>query len=102
METYTENILWERQDKYVHGVLLIFEQKHLQLWHEREQMAKFYKSGAHKTAMTSMDNDIDFRVRRCWVKGKDIPSEGDSTALKAFVLRIKSGDFPEAKKATKN
>ena len=72
------------------------------VWHEREHMAKFYKSGAHKTAMMSMDNDIDFRVRRCWVKGSDIPSEGDSTATKAFVLRIKSGDFPEAKKATKD
>ena len=92
-----ESILWERQDKCVHGVSLIFEQKH-----SRENMAAFYKSGAHKTAMTSMDNDIDFRVRRCWVKGSDIPSEGDSTSTKAFVLRIKSGDFPEAVKATKD
>ena len=69
------------------------------VWHEREHMAAFYKSGAHRDAMMSMKDKTDFRVRRCWVKGADIPSAGDSEATRSFVLRIKSGEFPEAKKA---
>eukprot|EP00547_Thalassionema_nitzschioides_P007156 CAMPEP_0194219642 /NCGR_PEP_ID=MMETSP0156-20130528/26449_1 /TAXON_ID=33649 /ORGANISM="Thalassionema nitzschioides, Strain L26-B" /LENGTH=155 /DNA_ID=CAMNT_0038949393 /DNA_START=152 /DNA_END=619 /DNA_ORIENTATION=+ len=68
------------------------------VWQEREDMAKFYKSSAHKNAMTSMKDDVSFRVRRVWVKGSDLPTPGDSKATKAFVLRIKSGDFPEAVK----
>eukprot|EP00959_Pyramimonas_sp_CCMP1952_P170394 3560375-Pyramimonas_sp.AAC.1 len=34
------------------------------VWDERENMALFYKSGAHRNAMTSMRDDIDFRARR--------------------------------------
>mmetsp|Transcript_39571 Transcript_39571/g.47567 ORF Transcript_39571/g.47567 Transcript_39571/m.47567 type:complete len:171 (-) Transcript_39571:241-753(-) len=69
------------------------------VWHERAHMAAFYKSGAHQHAMTSMKDAIDFRVRRVWVKGSDLPSVGDNDATKAFVLRIKSGGFAEAVKA---
>lgn len=42
------------------------------VWHEREAMATFYKSGAHKNAMESMKHDIDFRARRVWVTGTEI------------------------------
>jgi len=69
------------------------------VWHDRSHMAAFYKSGAHERAMTSMRGEIDFRVRRVWVKGADLPSEGDSAATNAFILRIKSGGFPEAGQA---
>ena len=48
--------------------------------------------------MKSMKDDIDFRVRRVWVKGGDIPRVGDRAAAKEFVLRVKRGDFPEAPK----
>lgn len=65
------------------------------VWHEREHMAAFYKSGVHQHAMTSMKDAVDFRVRRAWVKGADLPGHGNLAATKAFVLRIKSGDFPE-------
>ena len=68
------------------------------VWHDRESMASFYKSGAHLNAMKSMKDDIDFRVRRVWVKGGDIPRVGDRAAAKEFVLRVKRGDFPEAPK----
>ena len=68
------------------------------VWHDREEMAKFYQSGAHKHAMTSMRNDVDFRARRVFVKGSDIPKEGDSAAVRDFVKRIKSDDFREAPK----
>mmetsp|Transcript_7958 Transcript_7958/g.11579 ORF Transcript_7958/g.11579 Transcript_7958/m.11579 type:complete len:190 (-) Transcript_7958:108-677(-) len=68
------------------------------VWQERDHMAAFYQSGSHRHAMTSMKDDVDFRVRRVWVKGSDLPTPGDSTSTKAFVLRIKSGDFPEAVK----
>lgn len=68
------------------------------VWREREHMAAFYQSGAHRHAMTSMKDDVSFRVRRVWVKGSDLPTPGDSRSTKAFVLRIKSGDFPEAVK----
>eukprot|EP00578_Thalassiosira_sp_NH16_P009483 CAMPEP_0181129020 /NCGR_PEP_ID=MMETSP1071-20121207/29099_1 /TAXON_ID=35127 /ORGANISM="Thalassiosira sp., Strain NH16" /LENGTH=67 /DNA_ID=CAMNT_0023214979 /DNA_START=486 /DNA_END=689 /DNA_ORIENTATION=- len=63
-----------------------------------EYMAAFYKSGAHHRAMTSMKDAIDFRVRRVWVKGVDLPRAGDHADTKRFVLRIKSGEFPEALK----
>mmetsp|Transcript_33963 Transcript_33963/g.100083 ORF Transcript_33963/g.100083 Transcript_33963/m.100083 type:complete len:176 (-) Transcript_33963:336-863(-) len=68
------------------------------VWHEREHMAAFYQSGAHRRAMTEMKEDVSFRVRRVWVKGSDLPTPGDSTSTKAFVSRIKNGDFPEAVK----
>jgi hypothetical protein len=68
------------------------------VWHEREHMAKFYRSGAHHNAMTGMKERVDFRVRRVWVKGSDLPIAGDAASNKAFVSRIKSGDFPEAAK----
>lgn len=48
--------------------------------------------------MTSMKNDVDFRARRVYVKGSDIPKEADSAAVREFVKRIKSGDFREAPK----
>ena len=47
-----------------------------------------------------MKDDVSFRVRRVWVKGSDLPTPGDYESNKAFVLRIKSGDFPEAVKKT--
>ena len=68
------------------------------VWHDREFMAAFYKSGAHLNAMRSMKDDTDFRARRVWVKGGDIPISRDSAATKEFVLRVKRGDFPEAPK----
>jgi len=70
------------------------------VWQKREDMAAFYRSGAHKNAMISMKDDVSFRVRRVWVKGSDLPTPGDYESNKAFVLRIKSGDFPEAVKKT--
>eukprot|EP00521_Asterionellopsis_glacialis_P000881 CAMPEP_0195256310 /NCGR_PEP_ID=MMETSP0706-20130129/6158_1 /TAXON_ID=33640 /ORGANISM="Asterionellopsis glacialis, Strain CCMP134" /LENGTH=168 /DNA_ID=CAMNT_0040309325 /DNA_START=80 /DNA_END=586 /DNA_ORIENTATION=- len=69
------------------------------VWHERKHMAAFYKSGAHKNAMESMRDEVNFKVRRVWVKGSDIPKPGDRAATESLVLRIKSGDFPEAVKA---
>lgn len=68
------------------------------VWHGREHMANFYRSGAHRNAMMSMKDQIDFRARRVWVKGSELPKAGDSASTKAFVLRIKNGDFPEAEK----
>lgn len=103
MERYTENILWERQDKFVHGVSLIFELKYSRCGMKGSTWP--HSTNLEHTqvrAKTSMENDIDFRVRRCWVQGTDIPCEGDSTATKVFVLLIKNGDFPEAVKATKD
>ena len=55
---------------------------------EREDMAAFYQSGAHKHAMTSMKDEVSFRVRRVCVKGSDFPTPGDSEATRAFVFSV--------------
>lgn len=68
------------------------------VWHGRGYMADFYRSGAHRSAMTSMKDQVDFRVRRVWVNGSDLPTAGDSVSTKLFVKRIKRGDFREASK----
>lgn len=68
------------------------------VWHGREHMGNFYRSGTHRNAMTSMGDQVDFRVRRVWVKGSDLPTAGDSASTKAFVMHIKRGDFQEAAK----
>lgn len=81
--------------------ILDFRGETFTVWHERAHMAAFYKSGAHQHAMTTMRDVVNFRVRRVWVKGSDVPKAGDSAATRAFVHRIKSGGFPEAAKAGK-
>jgi len=68
------------------------------VWYEREHMASFYRSGTHQTAMHTMATKIDFRARRIWVKGADLPANGDAAATKAFVFRMKNGEFREAVK----
>ena len=95
--THGQHLVGETRQVNVWGVS-DFRVETFTVWHEREYMAEFYKSGAHKNAMISMKDDMDFRARRVWVKGEDIPSAGDAVATNSFVLRVKSGDFPEAPK----
>lgn len=96
-ETHGQHLVGETRQISIWGIS-DFRAETFTVWHEREHMAKFYQSGAHRNAMSSMKNDVDFRVRRVWVKGDELPSAGDAAATRAFVLRIKSGDFPEAVK----
>ena len=94
-EVHGEHLVGETRQVCSWGIS-DFRAETFTVWHEREAMATFYKSGAHKNAMESMEHDIDFRARRVWVTATDIPDEGDSASTKAFVLRVKRGDFPEA------
>ena len=94
-EVHGEHLVGETRQVCSWGIS-DFRAETFTVWHEREAMATFYKSGAHKNAMESMKHDIDFRARRVWVTATDIPDEGDSASTKAFVLRVKRGDFPEA------
>eukprot|EP00566_Odontella_aurita_P026856 CAMPEP_0113538624 /NCGR_PEP_ID=MMETSP0015_2-20120614/7470_1 /TAXON_ID=2838 /ORGANISM="Odontella" /LENGTH=172 /DNA_ID=CAMNT_0000438221 /DNA_START=237 /DNA_END=755 /DNA_ORIENTATION=+ /assembly_acc=CAM_ASM_000160 len=96
-ETHGQHLVGETRQVCNWG-LSDFRAETFTVWHEREYMAKFYKSGAHRNAMTSMKDDVDFRVRRVWVKGGELPRMGDSASTREFVSRIKSGGFPEAVK----
>jgi len=70
------------------------------VWHEREHMASFYRSGTHQKAMQAMKGKLEFRARRVWVKGADLPRGNDAAATAVFVSRVKNGEFREAVKAT--
>eukprot|EP00242_Pyramimonas_sp_CCMP2087_P009014 CAMPEP_0198202960 /NCGR_PEP_ID=MMETSP1445-20131203/6189_1 /TAXON_ID=36898 /ORGANISM="Pyramimonas sp., Strain CCMP2087" /LENGTH=162 /DNA_ID=CAMNT_0043874131 /DNA_START=341 /DNA_END=829 /DNA_ORIENTATION=+ len=64
----------------------------LTVWHDRKHSTAFFKSDVHKDGMNALRGRVEFRAHRVWVKGSDLPVDGNFSSTSEFWTAVKTGE----------
>ncbi|KAK3248849.1 hypothetical protein CYMTET_41700 [Cymbomonas tetramitiformis] len=64
----------------------------LTVWHDRKYSTAFYKSELHREGMKALQGRVEFRAHRVWVKGSDLPVNGNASSTSEFWTAVKMGE----------
>lgn len=71
---------------------LNFVAETLTVWHDRKHSTAFFKSDVHKEGMKALQGRVEFRAHRVWVKGSDLPVDGNFSSTSEFWSAVKTGE----------